>query len=297
MDVNHRMQKLLQNEKFTIYVTRAALRELQRLAVDTGETYDNFGEDKMVYYGDDGGVFMQAHRYGLDECEIIEDHAVHLTSISSKNGRRQNLDGGGDISVVENIDIDERNNANNAQDDITARMAITRLLRVDHEDHDAPLDPSSINPQKYFLATQDEELANHVRTTSPNIPLLRINQSVLLLESPSSSSRKLATKKEIRKQSARSVMTAEESLMVQGVKEQIHVKRLEERERKESEDMAFRERRRKSKPRGPNPLSCKKKKNIREVTDAGRYGGSSGQGNSRKRKRSRSMKESSDSAV
>jgi U3 small nucleolar RNA-associated protein 23 len=48
------------------------------------------------------------------------------------------------------------------------------------------------NPRRFFVATQEEDLRNFLRTL-PGVPLLHLQRTVLLLETPASSSRKVSS--------------------------------------------------------------------------------------------------------
>lgn len=99
-----------------------------------------------------------------------------------------------------------------------------------------------------MVASQDEELLNALRGAT-GIPIIRLARgSVLLLEQPSKSTTSKALKDEKKKWIA---LSEPESLLV---------KTVIDHERKQSDTPAQSTMRRKRKAKGPNPLSCKKKK-------------------------------------
>lgn len=200
--------------KCILYVTRAALDELGQLP---------------------GPIFEQARRLGLDECAIIENESL-------PNDAR--------VSDITKNFVDQ---TSNMEAKISASEAIRKLLTTTIKSEKSDGGSSSqYNPRKFFLATQDTELAEQIRSSSPNVPILRISQSVLLLEAPSSSSKRSAANEERSKQAAGTMMTSQELEMVQEMKKQNKVKNVIKTTTHST--------RTKQKAKGPNPLSCKKKK-------------------------------------
>lgn len=125
------------------------------------------------------------------------------------------------------------------------------------------------NKHAYFVATQDDTLADALREM-PYVPLFRLGRAVLLLESPSSASRRYTNQTEQSKlKSAGGLMTTEERDIVNVVRKKEKQKMKEMRE-DEQKKLLKRSREeygvevgynpRKKKAKGPNPLSCKKKK-------------------------------------
>lgn len=117
---------------------------------------------------------------------------------------------------------------------------------------------------KYFIATQDENLTECIRQL-PGVALLYVAFNAINLESPSESSRLKATE---RLQNSMEPAVHEQTTL-QCLKESTFGKRAE-----------FVHKRKRIK--GPNPLSCKKKKLKEQLLGTSR--------NSRKRKRKRSRK-------
>jgi len=219
-----RLEKTLQHEPFTCYVARSTLDELDELA-------------KQSKSEDDGSnVFQKARQFGLDECEIIE------------NGRVPNREDGAMQKTREFRDFSQ------------ASRDIHRLAT-----------DGGNNRLAYFVATQDDALSDSLRARA-HVPLFRLGRAVLLLESPSSASRSYTGSRERAKlASAGGLMTAEEREMVSSVKRRDKRKRRGEdaEERRKAERRTRDEvgggfnARRKKKARGPNPLSCKKKKTAK----------------------------------
>lgn len=119
------------------------------------------------------------------------------------------------------------------------------------------------NEAGWFVATQDETLADKIRQF-PNVPQMRLAKALLLLESPSSSSRRYAMREEKGKQSSGGgTMTSEERDLVQRLKEEKSSGR--KRQRLGGEGFDDSSMRKKQKAKGPNPLSCKKKKSDSQL--------------------------------
>ena len=188
---------------------------------------------------DDGqeqeNLFAQARRYGLDEFEIIESDKVPTTNAATTNKKK----------------------ARELEDFSEASRDIYNLAAE-----------GGNNRQAYFVATQDDTLADALRSM-PHVPLFRLGRAVLLLESPSSVSRSYTGNMEQNKlASAGGLMTAEERQMVHAVNKRDTRKRKEvmQEEQKKLEKKTRDEVggghnvRRKKKAKGPNPLSCKSKK-------------------------------------
>lgn len=110
------------------------------------------------------------------------------------------------------------------------------------------------NPQGYFVATQDEELSNKLREMV-FVPQMRLVRAVLILEAPSAASRRHAMYNERNKQSTGGgLMTQDEKELVQKMKQKLRD------DAKKLKDASAPIERRKQKAKGPNPLSCKKRK-------------------------------------
>ena len=215
-----RFEKTLQHEPFTFYVARSTLDELEALAKQSS---DDDGSDN---------IFQRARQFGLDECEIIE------------SARVPNRDDG-------TMEKREFKDFSQASRDI-------HRLSTDGGD----------NRLAYLVATQDDALSDSLRGR-PYVPLFRLGRAVLLLESPSAASRSYTGSRERAKlASAGGLMTTEEREMVSSVRRRDKRKRMEEKaeEQKKAERRTRDEvggafnARRKKKAKGPNPLSCKKKK-------------------------------------
>jgi len=207
--LKERVEKVLQGN-CVLHVIRAALNELDQFS---------------------GTSFEQAKQIGLDECDIIENESLpHIVGLDGAEHQMEQ-----DTSKI------------------TASEAIFRLLAAtsisEPKRKRAGERSLSSNPKKFFLATQDKELAGRIRTKVPNVPLLHISQSVLLLEAPSLSSKKSAENDERSKQSAGNIMTTQEMELIKNVKKQ-----------ESSKIVALTSYRVKQKAKEPNPLSCKKRK-------------------------------------
>lgn len=225
-----RFAKILQNEEFSCFITRSTLVELETLS-----------NNQKVKHADDpeNDFFARARQYGLDECEIIESTSIPSLSNDATNKHKQALKQFSDASRdIFHLATDGGN-----------------------------------NKHAYFVATQDETLSNAVREM-PYVPLFRLGRAVLLLETPSSASRRFTNNTEQSKlSSAGGLMTKEERQIVKSVKKREREKQKELRveEQKKSEKRAREEygvsvglgNPRRKKAKGPNPLSCKKRKTAK----------------------------------
>lgn len=230
-----RFAKILQNEQFICCVTRSTLSELEKLSQQfqckRGATNTANEEEEQINF------FSHARQFGLDECEIIEDAKIPNKGTSTNYDTNRN------------------------------KVMFRDFSDASKDIYNLATDGGN-NRQSYFVSTQDDALADALRAM-PYVPLFRLGRAVLLLESPSSASRSFTGNKEQSKlASAGGLMTSEEREMVKAVKKKDRLKRkevmmeeqkkLEKRTRDEvggSFNM-----RRKKKARGPNPLSCKRKK-------------------------------------
>lgn len=112
-----------------------------------------------------------------------------------------------------------------------------------------------LRSEKYFLASQDEELLDLARNLGTT-PIIRLAQgTVLLLEQPSAAATRQAAAGERKKWTVAGSVTEQEKVLVDVVKEQ---ERKQKREQQLLDRSTFE--RRKKKAKGPNPLSCKKRK-------------------------------------
>lgn len=251
--LRERFAKTLQNEEFVCYVARSTLDELEKLSRSTSRAKeaggDGAGGDE--HDGDNANVFARARRYGLDECEIIEGDRIPQQSKTSDTGE-------GNTNRRR-----DSNNANNKQ----IRKAMKGFSDASRDIFNLATSGGN-NRLAYFVATQDDALADALRCR-PYVPLFRLGRAVLLLESPSSASRSYTGNVEQTKlKSAGGHMTAEERKIVDEVKRRERRKRKaeSEEERKRLEKKGRDEVgggftvRRKKKAKGPNPLSCKKKR-------------------------------------
>jgi len=113
------------------------------------------------------------------------------------------------------------------------------------------------NVEGWFVATQDQDLSDKIRGYV-NVPQMRLARAVLIMESPSSASRKYAQMEEKGKQmTGGGTMTHDEKELIDKMKD-VEEKKVQEAEEQLSADVG--QQRRKRKAKGPNPLSCKKKK-------------------------------------
>ena len=106
------------------------------------------------------------------------------------------------------------------------------------------------NEKRYFVATQDKQLRNALRKI-PGVPLLYINYNCIVMEKPSF----VCVRKAKEVQTARTEPTDHEREKLE---------RLKASELEKPEII----RRKRKRPKGPNPLSCKKKKTKHDSSNA-----------------------------
>jgi rRNA-processing protein FCF1 len=108
---------------------------------------------------------------------------------------------------------------------------------------------------QYFVCSQDEVLLDILRSMG-TAPIIRLSRGVLLLENPSKSSQTKATSQEKAKWSVAGIVREGEKKLVD------HVKQNQRRERQLTQHAEVTRFRAKSKAKGPNPLSCKRKRHT-----------------------------------
>lgn len=101
----------------------------------------------------------------------------------------------------------------------------------------------------YFLATQDPELTEKVRRLA-HVPLIYINMNTIVMEKPQDIAKDIAER------------SKEASLSVEDHQMQT-IKSLKKRELGEEEPVKKKKRKG---PKGPNPLSCMKKRNVQSTS-------------------------------
>lgn len=106
---------------------------------------------------------------------------------------------------------------------------------------------------QYLVCSQDESLLDVLRSMGKT-PVLRLSRGVLLLENPSKSSQSKATSQEKAKWSVAGSVREHEKKLVD------HVKQSQRRGREQAQNADVTRVRVKGKAKGPNPLSCKKKR-------------------------------------
>lgn len=221
--IRERLSRVLQNETFDLFICRSILDDLMK---HTEELY------------------QQARQLGLDECQIIENKSIPEPNpgVGENKSDRSN--------VVESSKKRKRGDDNRSLPESDSRDHIRRLVSKD--------DGGVHNRRGFLVATQDEHLSDELRNW-PNVPLLRLSRGVLLLEAPSAASRQLSLYEEKGKQlSGGGTMTEHEKEILRRLKDKEVKKKEEEEHRAENSFHAVERKRHKAK--GPNPLSCKKKK-------------------------------------
>lgn len=115
----------------------------------------------------------------------------------------------------------------------------------------------------WFVATQDEDLSDKIRGFV-NVPQIRLARAVLLLEAPSSATRKDVQYKEKGKQmTGGGTMTQDERELIRKLKD------ADKSSKQVDNTDSVGQFKRKRKAKEPNPLSCKKKKKMEDPLPKG----------------------------
>ncbi|KAL3868901.1 hypothetical protein ACJMK2_041657 [Sinanodonta woodiana] len=130
-------------------------------------------------------------------------------------------------------------------------LKVLRQFHVHHCHHDPPVSAKKCmhaaikkSGEKFFLGTQDPELTSIVRSRG-GIPLLFISFNAITMEAPSETSKEIAENRV-------------QTMIAPSDHDQTVIKKLKTETFGEEEVKKKKKRRG---PKGPNPLSCKKKKN------------------------------------
>jgi rRNA-processing protein FCF1 len=290
--LHHRLSKLLQGSPYELCVCRAALTELEEVAKEMsansgGESAntDNSGGESSEGGGGGGAaeIFTTARQWGIDECYVLEESEYTNSTTTTTNSDSETT---AKEKKHNNNHSKNKNNEEDGENSVAARKAIQFLVTgTKSKSASGTTVTSKSNPHQFFVATQDEVLSNYIRQKVPYCPVVRMSQSVLLLEAPSSLSRHFVNKQETNKQSAKGVMTLEEKTLIDKVKAR---KRKAVQAEREQQKLVSKVVRTKSKAKGPNPLSCKKK--IKKDAPAAKESSSlslEGEPSARKRSRRR----------
>jgi len=214
-----------------------------------------------------GPIFQEARQFGLDECIIIEREEIRPLVVDSNS---QSINQGHDSKVgkhnSEGNDAGEGvgGGGGSPAEDIQSLVTLpisssssnttSKRSKQSKEKHH---EGNNHNPQGYIVATQDETLSDILRSI-PNVPQMHLSRAVLMFESPSAATRRKANYRERGKQmTGGGMMTVEEREFIVKTKREERTKR---REVVSGQDGGVDGVRRKRKAKGPNPLSCKKKK-------------------------------------
>lgn len=214
-----RLDRLLQHSSFQLYVTQSSLDELERLA-------SQVAVDKK-------DRFEEAKQWAQKNCaRILPQHDEHSD--------------GSTTNPLGKLGVAAKDIWNWTASGVSTSTSPSTLDSK----------PNSVmlkDRQKYFVASQDEDLLDALRTMG-GVPIIRLARgSVLLLEQPSKSATAQAGKHEKSKWTGN--VSEPEKRLVQVVVEH------ERSERQKQQSSVARPVRRKRKAKEPNPLSCKRKGN------------------------------------
>ena len=190
---------------------------------------------------------LQNEEFHLLVCRsAIDELAALIPKGGGETFRQARQFGLDECDIIESKDIpgDAKEDEENQKRDV-----------AENDIHKLVLESSKNSKQSniYIVATQDQQLADTLREI-PKVLLIRLTRGVLILESASSATRRACMQHERQKQSTGGgTMTEDEKQMVQ----QLH-----QNKRKIDKDVTKQQpHRKRRKAKGPNPLSCKKKKN------------------------------------
>jgi rRNA-processing protein FCF1 len=234
--LKERLQGLLQRAAFQLHVLESTMEELKSLrrAASSGGKPDK------------ATLFDDAIRWLEENVTIVALEEKHRKV--DKNGN------------------DPSEAASGASRDLFLLVregSATSGSPADTDWSDGTVQPSS--PRRYILASQDEGLLDRVRKLG-GVPVVRIAQhSVVLLEQPSKAAQRLAHKRDRRKWSGSEAVTDAERQLANLVRDHHRSHGGSGSNRQLNADVAASsgntyQKRRQRKAKGPNPLSCRKKK-------------------------------------
>lgn len=236
--IQERLDRLLQHAQIHLVTTQSSIEELEHLA-------EKERADKRE-------LLEKAIAWARQNCESILPAAVHDKATTDGTENESKLR---QLSVA-GQDI-WRWTTETPTSTASAKSSSQDRSQQHHHHH---------HSQKYFCASQDEELLDLIRSRGC-VPVIRLARgSVLLLEHPSKAATAQATQKERQKwKVASSVTTEQEKRLIETARKQERM----EREARAREGVAVQVRR-KRKAKEPNPLSCKKKKKVNNDSDSHR---------------------------
>jgi U3 small nucleolar RNA-associated protein 23 len=217
LPLHDRLDRLLQHASYQLYVTQTSLEELERLATQVA--------DKKV-------LLEEAQQWAQKNCASILPKQETTSHESASNS-----------NSFEKLGIAAKDIWNWTAAGVLSSS--TRQTKTSNNSNHATKDRQH---HKYFVASQDEDLLDALRTMG-GVPIIRLARgSVLLLEQPS----KAATVQARATESTKWKGNVSES-------EQRLVQVVVQHERRERQQQQGPIERRKRKAKEPNPLSCKKK--------------------------------------
>lgn len=233
-----RLRKIYQGETFHLYTTKSIKEEIEGLLSSSSKLLPD-KDDDTDSKNNNKELFQNALSFINQQCTIILD-----------------------THKEEGVDD---NNITNLSKKISKKLKHMSKVANDIYKITALPPTNNNNNNSYFVATQDEELRSLLRNNyNVIIPLLYINKTgILLLESPSTSSQRTVQVNENKK--IKNTILQKEQELATKIKKQNNkrkldqIKTLQQKQIIES-GMIYRGDRVKKRAKGPNPLSCKKKK-------------------------------------
>ena len=182
---------------------------------------------------------LQVTRSCLNELQVLAQHAPATKQDAIQQARQWGLD---ECEIIEPNDIP----SGESSDNVTLEE-----LGLPGQDVVKLVQSHSTS---FIVATQDETLLDILRGMGL-CPLLRLSRGVLLLENPSKVAQQRAHYQETKKYS-HAVVNKSERMLAQSVRDE---------DRSHAQQQNAQHTRVKRKAKGPNPLSCKKKKTNEET--------------------------------
>ncbi|GAX25094.1 U3 small nucleolar RNA-associated protein 23 [Fistulifera solaris] len=219
LPLHDRLDRLLQHASYQLHVTQSSLDELERLATQVA--------DKKV-------LLEEAQEWAQKNCASIlpKQEAISNESVSYSNS-------------LEKLGIAAKDIWNWTAAGVLS-SSTKQTTTSNNTNHATP----DRQHQKYFVASQDEDLLDALRTMG-GVPIIRLARgSVLLLEQPSKAATVQARATEQTKW--KGTVSESEQRLVQVVVQH-------ERHERQQQQQVGPSVRRKRKAKEPNPLSCKKK--------------------------------------
>ena len=245
LPLQERLQRLLQitaTQALVLVTTESVLRELTTLA-------DKTADDKEKQ-----AMLKRAHAWMVQHCavQIKNVPAVSLDWATNNSNTQDYL---ADLSAAGRDCLSLVTAANG----IPSKEATTTTTTTTTESSSSSSFPRLVTTTPPLLVASQDEALLHLCRQSARVPVIRLARgSVLLLEQPSQAAQAAQQATERTKWTVRGSVPEQEQVLVDLVKQ----KERQEQRRTSAVLPQHLQRRGKRKAKGPNPLSCKKKKDA-----------------------------------